>query len=273
MASSELGRYLSARRGLVRPSDVGLPGGSRRRVPGLRREEVALLAGVSADYYVRLEQGRERHPSGQVLDALAEVLQLGDEARAHLGRLADPEPRRRPAAAVERVDPQLRALLDAWSGQPALVLGRAYDVLAANTLATALFGLDGPVNLLSLVFAEPQGRELYAEHDRVAADAVAGFRQRHGDLPDDPRIRAVLDGMLARSPEFAALWARHDVRGKSAATKTFRHPEVGELVLGMQTFDVRSAPGQQLVVYQAEPGSASADGLALLGVLAATPHR
>ncbi|MBW0104110.1 helix-turn-helix transcriptional regulator, partial [Pseudonocardia sp. KRD291] len=264
---------LSARRGLVRPSDHGLPGGSRRRVAGLRREEVALLAGVSADYYVRLEQGRERRSSRQVLDALAEVLRLDDDARAHLGRLADPEPRRRPAAAVERVDPQLRTLLDAWSGQPALVLGRAYDVLAANTLATALFGLDGSVNLLSLVFTEPRGRALYAGHDRVSADAVAGFRQRHGDAPDDPRIRAVLEEMLAQSPEFATLWSRHDVWGKSAAAKTFRHPQVGELVLGMQTFDVRAATGQELVVYQAGPGSTGADGLALLGVLAATSHR
>ncbi|OLR92833.1 helix-turn-helix domain-containing protein [Actinokineospora bangkokensis] len=269
MATTPLGDYLRNLRARVSPEQVGLPTTGVRRVPGLRREEVATLAGVSADYYVRLEQGRERNPSVQVLDALAAVLELDDDARLHLMHLAGVTPRPR-AASVERVSPELVALMDAWPNQPALVLGRAYDVLAANQLGTALFGPAGETNLVHKVFLDPAGRSFYADWDTIAANSVAGLRMAHGEAPDHPRLRALLTGMLDRSPEFARLWSRHTARGKTVERKHLVHPEVGDLHLHMQTFDVRAAPGQQLIVYHAEPGSPSAHNLALLGALAAT---
>lgn len=266
-----LGEYLRARRAQVTPAEAGLPGGTRRRVPGLRREEVALLAGMSADYYVRLEQGRERNPSVQVLDALADVLRLGDDARTHLLQLAGAAPRPRRPGTRERVDPQLRMLMDAWDAQPAIVLGRAYDVLAANTLGDALFAVGS--NLLVTVFCDPAARTFQHDWERAAHTVTAGFRQLHGAAPDDPRVREVLDDVLSRSPDFARLWAGHDVRGKTGEPKVLVHPQVGELALRMESFDVRSAPGQQLVVYHAEPGSPTAQNLALLGTLVATGAR
>jgi transcriptional regulator with XRE-family HTH domain len=272
-----LGEFLRARRARVAPVDVGLPQHGQRRVPGLRREEVAVAAGVSVDYYVRLEQGREKHPSAQVLDALADALLLDDDARLHLHRLAGlvPTPR---VPRTERVDPELLRLLDAWPDNPALVLGRAYDVLAANRLGRALFtplvgpepGAEERPNLVLAVFADPAARRFYAEWDRVAADTVAGLRLQHGEHPDDPRIAAVLAQARRTSPAFVELWERQDARGKRSEVKRFDHAEVGPLTLRMHTFDVRSAPGQELVVYHAEPGSPSAEGLALLGSLAAT---
>jgi transcriptional regulator with XRE-family HTH domain len=265
---SPLGEYLATRRARIGPAAVGLPSSGLRRVPGLRREEVALLGGVSVDYYVRLEQGRERRPSAQVLDALAAALQLTADERAHLFAVAGVQAPVR-AAVLDRVDPALRQLMDAWPDNPALVYNRANDVLAANSLAEVLF--DGASrNLLEFVFGDPAARSLYADWSLVAANAVAGFRLSHGEAPDDPRLRAVLTGLLASSAEFRELWAAHEARAKSLERKRFQHPSVGALTLTMQTFDVRSAPGQQLVVYHAEPGSESAAALRLLGTLAAT---
>ncbi|ABK71523.1 helix-turn-helix domain-containing protein [Mycolicibacterium smegmatis] len=267
---TDLGDYLRSRRALVTPADVGLPAAGHRRVPGLRREEVALLAGLSVDYYSRLEQGRERSPSAQVLDALAAVLRLDEDGRRHLFAVAGLTPRARLAPVPDRVDPALMRLMATWPDNPALVYNRAYDLLASNALADALY--DGILhhNMLMMVFTEPRARELYADWPVIAADAVAGFRMNHGIAPHDPRINAVLTELLDRSAEFTELWSRHDARGKSATVKSFRHPQVGAVTLQMQTFDVRSAPGQELVVYQAEPGTPSADALKLLGSLAAT---
>ena len=268
---NELGEYLRSRRGDVRPDQVDLVSHGHRRVPGLRREEVALLAGVSVDYYIRLEQGRETSPSAQVLDALASSLRLPYEGRLHLFRLAGLAPRTVVATATF-VDPLLRQLLDAWSGQPALVYNRAYDVLAGNELADALFGWRGESreNLLELVFLRPEGRALYRDWDEVARSAVAGFRLGYGQDPSDPRVRAVLARLLEESRSFRQLWSKNDARAKQAASKRFTHPDVGPLTLTSQIFDIRSAPGQELVVYHAEPGSTSADALGLIGALAAT---
>ena len=267
-----LADYLRSRRAAVTPDEVHLVSYGHRRVPGLRREEVALLAGVSVDYYVRLEQGRETSPSAQVLDALASALQLPYDGRLHLFRLAGLAPRTR-AATTAHVDPRLRQLLDAWSGQPALVYDRSYDVLASNELADALLGWQGGRardNLMELVFLRAEGRALYRDWDEVARSAVAGFRLGYGQAPDDPRIRTVLTRLLAESSSFTEMWRENDARGKQAATKRLVHPDVGPLTLETQTFDIRSAPGQELVVYHAEPGSPSADSLGLLGTLAAT---
>jgi transcriptional regulator with XRE-family HTH domain len=269
---SDLGDYLATRRARVTPDRVGLPAAGLRRVPGLRREEVALLAGTSVDYYVRLEQGRERNPSAQVLDALAAALRLDDDERRHLFDLAGAT--HRPAAArpaSDRVDPGLRQLMDSWPDTPALVHNRAYDVLASNEIADVLFGgWASGRNLLRRVFTDPGARGFHPDWAEVAAGSVAGFRLAHGRDPHDPRLRAVLAELLEASPQFRALWQRHDARGKALERKRFAHPEVGPLTLTVQTFDVRSAPGQELVVYHAEPGSPSADAVRLLGTLAAT---
>lgn len=268
---AEFGEYLKSRRAALNPADVGLRSTGVRRVPGLRREEVALLAGVSVDYYGRLEQGRERSPSVQVLDALAAALRLDDDGRSHLFRLAGLAPRAPSHHVPDRVDPALLRLMEAWPDNPALVYNRAYDILAANPLAAALFGDLGAVgNLMLLVFTEPRAREFYVDWPEIAANSVAGFRMSYGAAPDDPRTRAVLSELLNGSREFRNLWERRDARRKSLGSKTFRHSDVGTLTLHMQTFDVRSAPGQELVVYDAEPGTPSADALKLLGSVAAT---
>jgi transcriptional regulator with XRE-family HTH domain len=268
---AELGDYLKSRRAVLCPADVGLTSSGIRRVPGLRREEVALLAGVSADYYGRLEQGRERSPSVQVVEALAAALRLDDDGRSHLFHLARLTPRAPRAGVTDRVDENLVRLMAAWPDNPALVYNRAYDILAANPLADKLFGELGAVgNLLLLVFTDPRARDFYADWHAVAADSVAGFRMAYGAAPDDPRAQAILSRLLAGSDEFRTLWERRDARRKCLSRKTFRHPEVGTVTLHMQTFDVRSAPGQELIVYDAEPGTPSADALKLLGTLAAT---
>jgi transcriptional regulator with XRE-family HTH domain len=274
VSPSPLGEYLRARRSLVTPQQVGLAPGARRRVAGLRREEVALLAGVSVDYYVRLEQGRERGPSVQVLDALGSALGLDGDARLHLFRLAGLAPRGMSAGAPEHVSADLIQLMDAWPDNPALVLGRNYDVLARNRIGSALFeGFTHSLNLLLNMFLDPAARSFYADWAHAAVNTVAGFRLASGETPHDPRARHLVRDLVSQSPEFARIWSRQEARGKSAEVKTFIHRDVGRLTLRMQTFDVRSAPGQQLVVYHAEPGSSSAHAIRLLGSVAATSDR
>lgn len=274
MTRSDLGAYLRARRAQVTPGEADLPSVGHRRVPGLRREEVALLAGVSVDYYIRLEQGRERTPSAQVIDALAAALRLDEDGREHLFRLAGLSPRARVAAVPDRVDPSLLQLMAAWPDNPAIVYNRAYDVLASNAIADALFhDWSHSHNLMHVVFTDPAARAFYRDWHEVARNSVAGFRLGYGKAPHDPRIRQVLSELLDQSPEFAELWAHHDARGKALERKRFDHHEVGTLTLTMQTFDVRSSPGQELVVYHAEPASQSSQALALLGSLAATARQ
>lgn len=271
VARSELGTYLSARRARVSPGEVNLRSRGFRRVPGLRREEVAQLAGVSVDYYIRLEQGREKSPSAQVLDALAVALLLDEDARQHLFRLASLSPRARFAAGSDRVDPSLLQLMAAWPANPAIVYNRAFDVLASNPIGDALFhDWAHSSNLMHVVFTDPAARRFYRDWYEVARNSVAGFRLRHGQAPDDPRVQQVLTELLDRSPEFTRLWSTHDARGKAAERKRFHHRDVGPLTLAMQAFEVRSSPGQELVVYHAEPGSTSSEALALLGSLAAS---
>ncbi|WP_199431254.1 helix-turn-helix transcriptional regulator [Qaidamihabitans albus] len=266
-----LGEFLRARRELVRPEDVGMPAAGRRRVPGLRREEVAMLAGVSTDYYVRLEQGRERHPSVQVVDALARALGLPEEAVSHLHQLARPVPgRRRPVSRRERVSPNLLRMMDSWTRTPAVILGRRLNVLAHNALGGALF--DGHTysrDLVRLVFLDPDARDFYPDWERVAVNTVGGLRAAAGIDHDDPRLVETVGELSLRSEAFRRLWARHDIRQKTHETKRFRHRQVGELTLSYEALTVNSAPGQQLVVYQAEPGSPSEQALSLLGSLTA----
>ncbi|MFD6161316.1 helix-turn-helix transcriptional regulator [Nocardia sp. NPDC060256] len=269
-SDNRLGAFLRARRELVRPEDFGMSGGGQRRVAGLRREEVAMLAGMSADYYVRLEQGRDKHPSEQVVVALARVFALDEEGVAHLRELARPAARRRRAPQrPERVSPGLLALMQAWPHTPALVLGRHLDVLAANPLAVAVNACSVPgVNQVRMMFLDPEARNIYPDWAVHAAETVASLRASAGDL-DDPRLTELVGELSLKSDDFRKLWARHDIRAKTAGKKRFLNPMVGELKLSYETFSVNGAPGQLLVAYHPEPGSESERALALLGSMVA----
>ncbi|CAL9388491.1 transcriptional regulator [Streptomyces sp. DH-12] len=271
LVDNTLGGFLRARRARLRPCDVGIPTSGRRRVPGLRREEVAALAGVSSDYYTRLEQGRERHPSRQILEAVGRALQLDGEAMAHLHRVAGPTTRRtRRAPRVERVAPHLRRLLDTWRDTPAFVVSPVLDILARNRLASVLHAdFTHSDNLLRMTFLDPVARRFHRDWDRAAESTVATLRRAAGIDPEDPRLSQVVGELSLKSADFSTLWARHDVRAKTRETKRFHHAQVGDLELHFASFIVNSAPTQQLVVYQAEPGTASADALSLLGSLSA----
>ncbi|WP_280362445.1 helix-turn-helix domain-containing protein [Nocardia wallacei] len=258
-----LGKYLRARRELVRPEDVGLVSLGRRRVPGLRREELALLAGISAEYYLRLEQGRDRHPSVQVLDALAVALRLDADATAHLHRLAAPRRARR--RIPERVPEGIRQLISTWSGTPAFVQGRLLDVLAANPLAEALSPLFVPgTNMVRALFLDPASGAAHGRWEVSTEGAVAALRALVGPDVDDPALVELVGELSVRSERFRQLWARHDVRPKRSGIGMITHPRVGSLKLRHEKLPIPDADGQILVVYHAEPGSPSAERLALL---------
>ena len=269
---SNLGEYLKVRRERLRPEDVGLPGGSRRRVPGLRREEVALLAGISLEYYLRLEQGRDQHPSDQVLESLARALQLTADAETYLKKLARPvKPLRRRAARPEQVSAGVQGLIDNWSTTPAMVHGRYLTTLAANSLAVALSSFFAPgVNSLRAAFLEPEMREFYRDWDGMTAKAVAYLRSVIVGAIDDPRLQELIGELSLHSDRFRTLWARQDVRQKTSGITLLNHPLVGELDLYYEKLALPSAPGQMLITYHAEPNSASHEKLELLAHLATT---
>jgi transcriptional regulator with XRE-family HTH domain len=265
-----LGEYLRARRELVQPESVGLPGRGVRRVNGLRREEVAMLAGISTDYYLRLEQGRDHNPSVQVLESLARVLQLDHAGTDYLlGLVASQPRRRRHRPKRETVPAGIRRLLDVI-GLPAFVEGRYFDVLAANDLAYALSpNLRAGANRLRAVFLDPAEQALYPDWERAAAGLVAGFRQSVGSEVDDPGFVQLVGELSLASENFRQLWARHDVRTyEGVLSVPFDHPQVGDLVLNREKLAITGTEGQLLVIYHAEPGSPSAEKLALLGSLA-----
>ncbi|GAA1879649.1 helix-turn-helix transcriptional regulator [Streptantibioticus ferralitis] len=269
MSGTPLGEFLRARRQALKPQDVGLPDVGHRRVAGLRREEVALLAGVSNDYYIRLEQGRETNPSPQVIDAVARALKLEDEAAGHLRRLAAPAAVRRTSPGRTHVSPQLLRLMESWPDTPAFVLGPALDILACNRVATALHsGFERADNLARMVFLDPAGREFYQDWERAAHSCVAELRAAYGFDPESTRVTEVVEELSSGSEEFSALWACHEVKGKKQEGKTLRHPQVGVLEIQFSAFTVNSAPDQQLVVYQAEPATPTAEAFALLRSLA-----
>jgi len=266
---NSLGEFLRARRELVRPEDVGLPAMGRRRVPGLRREELAMLAGISIDYCVRLEQGRDQHPSEQVLDALAQALRLDADGTAHLYRLARPTPRRRTSRKPERVPSGIQQLVMSWSDTPAYVQSRHLDVLLANPLATALSPIYARgVNQVRAAFLDPAVRALYRDWEKITASTVAGLRALVGDETRDARVAELVGELSVSSERFRRLWARQDVKPTSSGISHLDHPQVGPLELRYEKLAVVGTEGQVLVVYHAEPGSASEQGLALLSGLA-----
>ncbi|GIH79318.1 helix-turn-helix transcriptional regulator [Planobispora longispora] len=274
----ELGDFLRARRGRLRPSDVGLEPGGRRKVTGLRREELALLAGLSTDYYQRMEQGREVRPSDDVLDALAGALGLDAEERRHLFALAHAARRPIPTRVdrgPERVPDSTRRLLRVMD-TPVVVLGRHLDLLAWNPMAEALLGDPDAcppdrLNMLLLMFDDTlTGERSCPDWERQALDYIGMMRAAVATDPTHPRATAIVGELSIRSVEFRRLWARHDVRASVSGTKTFRVPAVGDIVLDWDTYPLPGSPGPVMLVFTAEPGSADADRLQLLASLHAT---
>jgi transcriptional regulator with XRE-family HTH domain len=271
--SNALGEYLRARRELMDPTDVGLTPAGVRRTPGLRREEVATLAGISADYYLRLEQGRDRNPSAQVLEALARVFGLDATATQYLLSLSTTRPRTPKRPRREVVPAGIRQLIDVI-GLPAFVESRMFDVLAANRLATALSPRIRPgENRLRSTFLDEEERDLHPEWERCVGGMVAAFRTSLGTDVDDPRLAQLVGDLSLRSELFRELWARHDVKPLVGKLLTMRHPDVGMLELRLEKLPIGDSSGQLLVIYHAEPGSDSARSLALLGSLAPEPSR
>ncbi|MGW2227974.1 helix-turn-helix domain-containing protein [Streptomyces formicae] len=276
---TELASFLQSRRARVRPEDLGVrPLSGRRRVPGLRREELAERAGVSVDYYVRLEQGRSPNVSEQVLDSIARTLRLDASERAHLGHLtralrgdsgAHPDP-----VTPQPVRGGVRILLDAVGDVPAYVLGRRLDVLASNRAARALFvDFDAlpPAqrNLAWLHFHHPAMRELYTDWEEAARDTVAALRMDLGRFPCDDRLCALLAELSVGSAEFRHLWSEHQVREHAHDVQRLHHPVAGELTLNRETLSLPTEPDQSLVTLAAEPGTASQEALrTLVGDLA-----
>ncbi|MEU6277151.1 helix-turn-helix transcriptional regulator [Streptomyces populi] len=263
----DLAGFLRTRRSRVDPATAGIPTDSRRRVAGLRREEVAHLSGVSVDYYVRLEQGRATQPSEQVLDALARVLGLDETECGHLHRLAR-QRRRRAKAPGGRVRPELLRVLDLIADAPALLMNHRLDVLAGNRLAGLLFGRPMPgLNIARHIFLEEAEHGLYADWENCTLDVVGHLRLAAGEHPDDHRLASLIGELAMGSERFRRLWARADVRARTHGRKAYRHPLVGPLDLHQENFASPDGSGMELLVLSAAPGSPAEDGLRLLAGL------
>ncbi|MDN4640694.1 helix-turn-helix transcriptional regulator [Agreia sp. PsM10] len=263
--SNRLGEYLRARRGLVTPEQLGLPAGSHRRVPGLRREEVALLAGISADYYLRLERGRDSHPSLQVLESLARVLQLDEVESAYLVGLGAESPRVRRQRRVEHVPERVHHLLAALD-VPAFIEGRYFDVLASNALAAALSPRLVPGhNRLRSLLLDPEEREFHDDWETSVASFVALVRQTLGDEVTDPRAVELVGELSLASERFRTLWARQDVRPLEGGSTTVNHPAVGTMRLHREKLPLGDLI---LVLYYPDENSDAAGKLRLMGLAA-----
>ncbi|MFC8146378.1 helix-turn-helix transcriptional regulator [Streptomyces paradoxus] len=276
----ELGSFLRARRIRTTPAEAGLTvGPGLRRTPGLRREELATLAGISIDYYARLERGKETRPSPSVLDSLARALRLEEAEREHLRELAAraarhaPEPASPPSRAVR---PHLKLVLETLRPSPAYIVSRTNDLLAANPGGLRLLaGIEEwPVrqrNIARYLFLHPAARDLFHDWATQVRGCVARLRALAGTDPDAPDLTRLAGELLLNSPEFARLWERYDIRGRSYGHKTFHHPEVGDLTLGYQSMELEGTPGHRLLTYYAEPGTPDHDALVLLDLLGSQP--
>lgn len=272
---STLGEFLRSRRAALRPDDVGIASYGSRRVPGLRREELAQLAGVSATYYTRLEQGHSTNASESVIDALARALGLTEDERAHLHDLARPAPakrRRSPRPATARRG--TRQLINAIGDVPAVVLGRRNEVLAWNALGHLLLAghldvaapdriADRP-NLTRMLFLDPHHRDMHINWEDEAVRAVASLRLVAGRYKEDRELAELIGDLSMRSPEFARLWSRHPVANCVSGTKHFRHPEVGEIELEFEVLHLPDDSGHRVLMYSARPDGSSAAALQLL---------
>lgn len=258
-----MAQFLRARRSLVQPADVGLPAGGRRRVDGLRREEVAVLAGISTDYYLRLEQGREDNPSDHVLDAIARALRLDDDAVTYMRNLMRHQAGAGHFEPLQQPHTAIGALIDGWPLTAAHVFDPGLTVVTANRLAGALsphFGVGA--NTIRALFLEPEMRDFYRDWSRTTAWAVSLIRAFYGQRPD-PALINLVDELRKQSPRFRQLWARHDVKHEPAGVMLIKHPQVGPLYLNFQQM-VLPTTGHVLVAFWAEPRSASEAGLCRL---------
>lgn len=279
---AEVRQFLSSRRARITPEQAGIePYGSRRRVPGLRREEVARLAGVSVEYYTRLERGNLAGVSDSVLDAIARALELDRAEHDHLydlARAAVSSGRKRPASPMASgVRPVLQHLLDAITGAPAFIGNNRLDIVAANTLGYALYsdmyrGTARPANHSRFIFLDPRSHNFYTDWDRAANVNVAILRREAGRNPHDKGIAELVGELSMRSDDFRTRWAAHNVRRHYSGTKLFQHPVVGLLELDYQVLGLDEDPGHTLTVYPAVPGSPSAEALKLLASWAATEN-
>ncbi len=267
---SDLREFLRTRRARITPAEAGLPAHTgQRRVPGLRREEVALLAGVSAEYYERLERGRAKNVSASVLDAVARVLRLDATERDHLHALAKPVTRRPAPLAPQRVRPGLRRALDAIDDVPALILGRRSDVLAANGLARAFYtDFDvlppGERNMVRFLFTDEAVRDFYHDWAATARTVVAGLRAYAGTHPNDPQLAALVGDLAVRDVDFRRWWADHDVHVRDHGAKRYHHPVVGELELGYEALAPVGEPDIIVGIHTVEADSTSEHALRLL---------
>jgi transcriptional regulator with XRE-family HTH domain len=277
--SSEIREFLTSRRARITPEQAGLSWyGENRRVPGLRREEVALLAGVSVDYYTRLERGNLAGVSETVLEALSRALQLDEAERVHLSDLArscQPGTRGRRRSTKPNVRPSVQWLLDSMTGSAAIAENGRLDALATNQLGRAfhahLFDGSGrPVNFARFVFLDPRAEEFFADWERAAKDVAALLRLQAGRSPFDRAFSDLVGELSTRSEEFRGLWATHNVRLHTKGEKRFNHPVVGELELSYNRIEPAADPGLTIVAYTAEPGSRSEEALRLLASWAAT---
>ncbi|MGO9750868.1 MAG: helix-turn-helix transcriptional regulator [Solirubrobacteraceae bacterium] len=278
-ATSDIAEFLSSRRARVTPEQAGLPTYGTRRVKGLRREEVASLAGVSVEYYKRLERGTASGVSDSVLEALAQALQLNDAERAHLfdlARGANPIAPKRRRPAQQRVRPAVLRILDSMSA-PAILRNSRVDYLAANPLGRALYvpvfdSREQPANSARFTFLDPAAQEFYVDWERTAKDLVAHLRSEAGRNPCDRGLSDLVGELSTRSEPFRTWWAAHNVRYHQSGTKRLRHPVVGELELAYEVMDVSADEGLTIAAYSAEPGSRSAEALDLLASWSATPE-
>ncbi len=280
---AEIGEFLTSRRARLNPADVGLPDVGQRRVPGLRRNEVATLAGVSIEYYAKIERGTATGVSPSVLDAIARALRLNDEEQTHLFHLAQAvegtsamlRPRRRPSRAWTP-RPSLQWVLDTITGGPAIVRSGRMDLLAANPLGRAMHSslyertTSGPPNFARYIFLDEDSRRFFPDWDGAADTTVAIMRTEAGRDPHDKRMHDLVGELSTLSSEFRRRWSSHDVRLLGAGTKRFHHTAVGVLELAYESVDMISEPGFTLTIYAAEPGSRTAEALALLASWAAT---
>jgi transcriptional regulator with XRE-family HTH domain len=276
---TELSEFLHTRRARLKPGDVGLAESGRRRVPGLRREELAQLAGVSMAYYTRLEQGNGRNVSVEVLDAISSALTLSDAEHAHLLHLAKPiRQKGRPAPQRQQVRPALRDLLTAMEGIPAYVWGRRTDVLAWNRTASALFGdwsarAPQERNWARITFLDPAARRLFVDWEAKACDVVGQLRLDAGLHANDPLLATLIGELSMMSEDFRTMWATHNVKRKSHGSTRINHPLAGELTLRYETSSLPGDQEQSLTIYHAEPGSTSEEALRLLASWGADASR
>ena len=275
---AEVREFLVSRRARITPEQAGIdPAGTRRRVQGLRRDEVARLAGVSVDYYTRLERGNLVGVSDSVLDAISRALKLDRAEHDHLHDLARAAGSVRPKSKppISTVDPPLQHLLDAITGAPAFVGNNREDVLAANTLGYAMYsemfaGSSRPANYSRFIFLDPRARGFYADWERTATTNVAILRRQAGRFPHDKRLAELIGELSMRSDEFRTRWAAHNVRRHYTGTKRFNHPAVGPLELSFVQTELDEDTGLTLTVYPADPNTPTAESLKLLAVWAAT---